>query len=243
MLERGPDVFLKNRTDGSEKTSWLTDEQARKRDNVEVKIIYMTPKEYLQRCAEIFGSTYQNQLLLQECDKNVIDELKQIIVNGTKINLTYLNYAKERGQEGRHRMLALAQLYGWNKLYPVIVFTDADKELADKERRRKEQERYERIIQKCVRDTQRFVYGDDEEVQEQIEYEVERYFDGDPYTLQIEIIPDGYKITLNTATLEYDKDDFNWATEEQSSEEDDLDLSNLTDDELLAILGADDLLS
>lgn len=84
-------------------------------------IEYLTPREYYEACAEIFNSTVQSLVAQRRNDPDSLDWLLDRIENGHKFPLPYVNYA-QKGQEGLHRMLILANNFGWDNItFPVLV--------------------------------------------------------------------------------------------------------------------------
>jgi hypothetical protein len=82
-------------------------------------IIQMTPREYLERCAQLQGNTLENQYNL--LDKTKIRAIAESMSKGHKFDLPYIDYFSEH-QEGRHRVLA-AELHGC-EVVKIAVFTE-----------------------------------------------------------------------------------------------------------------------
>lgn len=96
------------------------DELPSEYSNMRANIEYMSPMEYLMKCAEIQNTTYEDQL--SYIRKSKVDELINLIDNGVKLDMPYLNYVKgQTSQEGRHRAKA-AMEYGVGRI-PVLVIT------------------------------------------------------------------------------------------------------------------------
>ena len=73
----------------------------------------MTADEYIRRCAEeVFGCSVEQAK--RGLIKDNIEKYSQMMKDGVKFNLPYLNLHPYHGpsQEGRHRMLAMAQAFG-----------------------------------------------------------------------------------------------------------------------------------
>lgn len=79
-------------------------------------IAEMSPKEYLECCADIFDSTFENQIY--STFREDIEKYAEKMKSGIKFNMPVLNYADNQ-QEGRHRAQA-AYLAGI-KIIPVLV--------------------------------------------------------------------------------------------------------------------------
>ena len=85
-------------------------------------IQYVTPKEYFEQCAKGFKNTFDDQIRQVEQDDDVIDYLTRVIMEkGKKFPMAYISKSDGSRQEGRHRMYVAAQLFGWNKSFPVLV--------------------------------------------------------------------------------------------------------------------------
>ena len=66
------------------------------------EIVEMSGEEYLQKVAELNGSTFENQLRML-VDWN-IDELEEVVNRGEKLPLPFIHYVA-KAQEGRHRAM------------------------------------------------------------------------------------------------------------------------------------------
>ena len=88
------------------------------------RIVEMTPEEYFQECAKIFGNSVENQKRQTAADKTTLDHLTQVITKYKKrFPIPFINI-KDRTQEGRHRMYVLGELLGWDKKFPVLIIQD-----------------------------------------------------------------------------------------------------------------------
>lgn len=91
---------------------------------VEGHIEYMTASEYLDQCSSyVFGGDAYKGVIGDKVLKYAED-----IRSGDKFPLPYLNFSSVYGpsQEGRHRMLASAKVYGEDEKFPVLVVTGSD---------------------------------------------------------------------------------------------------------------------
>lgn len=85
-------------------------------------IQYITPTQYFEQCAKGFGTTFEAQVRQIENDKEIINWLHRVIFElGKKFPMAYISKSNGSKQEGRHRMYVAAQLFGWNKSFPVLV--------------------------------------------------------------------------------------------------------------------------
>lgn len=121
----GKDIFDTSKTGMSYYDTFLTDNEERDeiRDikGVDGRIVEMSPNEYFEECAKMFGTTaeYEKQTTLEDTDR--IEHLKEVISNYNKrFPITMINrYAN--GQEGRHRMAVAGELFGYDTKFPVLV--------------------------------------------------------------------------------------------------------------------------
>ena len=105
-------------------------EYMRKSKNRDGKIVMMTPDEYYEESAKLFGTSKEN--LVNQRSNQYTDQYVQDMLDGAKFPLPYLNYA-ENTQEGLHRMLAAKRAFGADVKYPVLVVTVYDDEVECKE--------------------------------------------------------------------------------------------------------------
>ena len=205
---------------------WLNSQSARDRDNVKIEIKELSPKEYLEACAEIFGNSFDSQKKQVQNDKDVIQELQDLIKKGVSLNATFLDYVSNPPtQEGRHRMYALAELYGWDKKYPVIIFTPANPEKAKKDQLEKQQEKLYKYIDKAVTNALDYTYRNYDELKDQISYYLENYIDNP----EVKISERGHQLAIIVNGLEYEisQDEFDW-DENKPDPDDDFDIEDLS---------------
>jgi hypothetical protein len=90
-------------------------------------IEYMSPNEYLERCAkDIFNSTYEKTVgNIKKYNSGIISKYAKDMLNGDKFPLPYLDYVYKQ-QEGRHRALAVIEAFGEDSIMPVIVIRPTD---------------------------------------------------------------------------------------------------------------------
>lgn len=208
----------------------LKSSEARKRENREMEIVQMSPKEYFKECAKIFNSTFDSQIRQIKTDDETLNYIKSEIEKGNKLPLTWLDYDADRSQDGRHRMYVLGELFGWDKKYPVAVFTTAD----EKEAERREKEKEVARISKCFYWIEKKLFGYSyrnlDELKEEIEYLISDYLDD----VKVEITQVGNKllIDVNDVELNYNIDDFDWVKEDENRLELDPDDFDVDDIEL-----------
>ncbi len=81
----------------------------------------MTCKQYFDYCEEIFNVPASIQIKETLQDKLVMEHLHDVIYEDKKtFPMPFLNF-KEKTQEGRHRVYAIADIKGWGKSIPVLV--------------------------------------------------------------------------------------------------------------------------
>ncbi len=202
---------------------WLNSQSARDRDNVKIEIKELSPKEYLEACAEIFGNSFESQKKQVQGDREIIEELQDLIKKSISLNATFLDYVSTPPtQEGRHRMYALAELYGWNKKYPVIVFIPADPERAKRDQLEKQQEKLYKYIDKAVTKALNYTYRNYDELKDQISYYLENYINNP----KVKISERGHWLVITVNGLEYEisQDEFDW-DEDKPDPDDEFDLT------------------
>lgn len=205
---------------------WLNSQSARDRGNVKIEIKELSPKEYLEACAEIFGNSFESQKKQIQYDKEIIKELQDLIKKGVSLNVTFLDYVSNPPtQEGRHRMYALAELYGWDKKYPVIIFTPADPERAKRDQLEKQQEKLYKYIDKAVTNALDYTYRNYDELKDQINYYLENYIDNP----KVKISERGHWLVITVNGLEYEisQDEFDW-DESKPDPDDNFDIEDLS---------------
>ena len=83
---------------------------------------YMTPREYFERCAKGFESTFSNQVSQVERDTETLKHLRDVIFKYHKsFPMAFISDSHGDKQEGRHRMYIAAELFGWDKSFPVLL--------------------------------------------------------------------------------------------------------------------------
>ena len=181
--------------------------------NLVGKIVYMTPDEYYKECADnIFYNASVDKLKHQrgEIDRDLIEHLKQVITRfGRRFPLPYLNYAN-RGQEGLHRMMALAELTSWDTEFPVLVIEHADKDRAEREEHQKEIQEIEKRIRLAVREALRYHFTDYEEFKEQLDWSMEdqwRFSDNGTPKYDVVDLGDVFRISIGEAYYDVEKED------------------------------------
>lgn len=183
-----------NKIDSVAKDTYDDIKSGRIKDAI-VQTIQMSPKEYLEACAEIFNTSYDVQIKQMQGDKGVINDLVDVVLNQKKaFPMPYLNYIslenEGRGaQEGRHRMYTLGKLFGFDKKYPVMILKYIDsnkqKELYKQHVYNSEIETIEEVLRDYEYSTNRWEwnFNDLSDVLQDIGYELnKRLVEHYPYT-------------------------------------------------------------
>lgn len=200
--------------------------------NLIATIEYLSPKEYFEECAKIFDSTTQIQIDQIKHDTNTIEKLKQVLFTYKKtFPITYLNYAY-KGQEGRHRMYVVGELFGWNKKYPVLIINWADLNKVNKEKEQEEEARKENIkfnIEKIIDKIKSFTFISVDDIIEELVLRFNCYYNNEDinikqeaYNLIIKIQDVVYKVSIYEFDIEDDFIDYD------DIDIDDIDLSDLS---------------
>ena len=95
------------------------------------EIVMMSPEDYYWMCSQYGFHKYvpvKDLKRQRSANSDLIEEYKEMMQNGTKFDMCYINKA-DHGQEGLHRMMAAGDLYGWNKKYPVLVIDVYDQDV------------------------------------------------------------------------------------------------------------------
>lgn len=231
----GSDIFDSRHTGMSFYDQLITDPKyMEERKNLKAEIVQMTPKQYFEGCAKIFGSSYGSQVNQTQADKNNIEHLKQVIQKyNKKFPITFLNYAQNQ-QEGRHRMYVAGELFGWDTKFPVMIIRWADEERAKNEKEAEIIRDIEQKLHLIERDVKEYRYSNVEEVIQEIEWMADRHL-GERNAKELQINPKDKVIELvyNNVTYEINLDELRF---EEPSEDDEIDDEIIWDDETIAFL-------
>lgn len=213
----------------------------RKNKNLVGEIIYMTPKEYFSGCADIFNSTVEKQISQTKADKHTFDKLMTVLTKyKKKFPIGFLNYA-QRGQEGRHRMLAAAEYSGWETEQPVLVINWADE---DRHRREEEAElkREDDIkIMSACRDALHYRFYNIAELQDEIQCKLNQKFcvsigDDIPFEFYTDDTEREYIVKCGRGEYIFSFDEVKWEEGEPNPDLDldklDIELDELKDDDI-----------
>ena len=92
-------------------------ERARRHRGLEVKIVWMTPWQFLREVAKVEGSSLDRELTMVFPEN--LQRLRKVVESGEKLPMPFLDYANHR-HEGRHRAV-LAEKLKIPKIPVVIV--------------------------------------------------------------------------------------------------------------------------
>lgn len=102
--------------------------------NRKVRVVMMSPREYLEWCAKRFNTTYARQIGTCIYDKKLCDKYIAAFKRGDVFPACYISYHPDDSQEGRHRMYALGQIEGMDTKFPVYEFSVLDEERLKKDK-------------------------------------------------------------------------------------------------------------
>lgn len=167
-------------------------------------IEYMSPNEYLERCAkDIFNSTYEKTVgNIKKYNSNVISKYAKDMLNGDKFPLPYLDYVYKQ-QEGRHRALAVIEAFGEDSIMPVIVIRPTDPT---------EQELKQYAQQRWPEDPEwglEYVKGKYDKFYEEPELEDNEEFNDDEFAIDEEELEDAVTENYEQELLDYINDKYN----------------------------------
>lgn len=98
-------------------------------DGVVYDIVEMTPTQYFELCSKIQGMSPDEIIEFISTDERQIKHIKDVILKyGKKLPLPFISFSDNielSGQEGRHRMYALGEMFGWDEDFPVMLIQDA----------------------------------------------------------------------------------------------------------------------
>ena len=207
----------------------------RDKKNLQGTIVMMSPQKYYEECAtNIFGCSVEKLKKGRgEYDRPIIDKLHSVLnVYKKKLCMPMINYA-DRGQEGLHRMLAIAELFGWDHKVPVLVVNWYDEERAENEKREAKKAEVDRKVEKAISRTLEYRFIDKEDVEIQLQSELDRAFEFDdidvPETINLSETADSLILTFNNYEYPIEKDEIQWR--EETVDEDDTDIDDLESDE------------
>ena len=216
-----------------------TSELAYLRDvkNLKGTVVKMTPKEYYQDCAyKIFNTTTEKLKRERgEYDRPIIEKLKNVVnVYKRKLCMPMINYA-DRGQEGLHRMLAIAELFGGDHEVPVLVVEWYDEERAENEKREAKKAEIDRKVERAISHALEYHFIGKEDLEIQLQGELEKEFEFEdiqvPETIQLKETTNALILTFNNYDYPIEKDEIQWREASVEDDDIDIDIDDLESDE------------
>ena len=97
-------------------------------DGVCYTIIDLTPTQYFELCGKVQEMSPEEIIKFIGMDERQIAHIKDVILKFNKrLPLPYVSFSSAEevsGQEGRHRMYTLGEMFGWDVEFPVMVIQD-----------------------------------------------------------------------------------------------------------------------
>ena len=206
-----------------------------KAKNLVGSIKMMTPREYFTECGRVvFNRTFDSMVKGWSQDTERLDPIRTVIHKYKKqLCMPYINYANP-GQEGLHRMMVAAELYGWDYEFPVLVIEWADKDLAEQEAKEKRYNKIKRLIEETVEETLTYHFNDMSEVKNQLEWELDKAFENrfdEPFK-SFNIIYDDKTVEVSVEDVVYQFDTELIKIEPKSNDEEEIELDDIELDDL-----------
>lgn len=200
---------------------------------------YMSPKEYFQGCSDYgFPNSHpsvQQLIADRQRDVKTLEHLKNVLlIHKHRFPMPVLNKAAN-AQEGLHRMLVVADLFGWDHKVPVLVVDWADPQRAFELQKQQRKRRIEEGIRKAVLQTLRYNFKDLEELKTQLQWELDKVFDYDedvdtPVAFELILQDNIFNVVIGSASYDFDYNDVNFIdTADNEDILDDLDLEDPED--------------
>lgn len=213
---------------GTSELAYLRDKK-----NLKGTIVKMTPTEYYENCAHKIFNTSVEKLKRErgEYDRPIINKLHNVLnVYKKKLCMPMINYA-DRGQEGLHRMLAIAELFGWDYKVPVLVVDWYDEERATREKAEAKKAELDRRVERAIKKALEYRFIDADDVAMQLQSELTREFEFDetiqiPDELTLRETSTSLILTFEGAEYPIDKDDVQWKNNTEI-DDDDIDIDDL----------------
>lgn len=112
---KAKDIFRTDKTDIPVYDNMMNKPAYHKRaKGMTFKIVYMSPDEYLTRCARMFNTPFKYRMI----ESQLVEKYKKRVLNGSKMPLPVID-EKEQSQEGRHRAMVAKEL--GVKRMPVLI--------------------------------------------------------------------------------------------------------------------------
>lgn len=205
-------------------------------------IVSMSPKQYYEQCAKYAWEhpvSVTSLIKQRQANPETINHLKDVVlVYKRKLCMPYINKAN-KAQEGLHRMLAIAEMFGWDHKVPVLVVDWYDPQRAEKEQQEKQQTRIDKFVNDAINDAIEYHYNSLDEIDMQLVHELTQQFEYEdnidvPKSLELVDKRGNIDFNFNGKLYSISKDDIKWC-EKSDESDDELDDFNYEDaDEFLA---------
>lgn len=182
-------------------------EYMQKNKNLTSHIEYITPRQYFEESAKIFGNNFNTQVNQIKADKGTIEYLKKVIrVAKKKFPLPFLDYAHNT-QEGRHRMYVAGELTTWDTKFPVLIVDYYDKDLQKKIENKRTQDKLDAIVREAVRKALPYKYTAKNEFITELEYTLSNIVGKDA-------TPDSVEFTNGDVVVKYNGGEYSFPEDE-----------------------------
>lgn len=238
-VERGDDIF-DDRTHVPFYDNLFTDPTyMREKENLVGHIEMLSPREYYQECADkIFNCSVSNLMTSRRMDDKVNSDIEEIITKYKRqVFLPYINYA-EKGQEGLHRMLVAAKLFGWDHKFPVLIINWADEDRAKRRELAKYEEQVSRYIKNAVNKALKYEYKSYDEFKRDLKYYLDielNYIDVTIDTYEVSHTEDTTTVAVNGIEYKFAKRAINLSLSDNIEDDEDLGNFEYSDEELYDI--------
>lgn len=179
-LRNKENVFDTHKSEYSYYQEYLDDpKNTNKKNKTTSQIVYMSPNEYYQELKKVFpGQTAESQkrsMELPEEQEIINGMINTLLTTNEKLPIPYLNFAEDKPQqEGRHRMYAVGELYGWDTKFPVLEIN-----WTEQGKQENEDEQINKIINKAIYKTLQYSYVTYDEFLEELKYQVTNQFENE----------------------------------------------------------------
>lgn len=203
-------------------------EYYKNKKNLIGKIEYLTPQQYYDYCAKyVFTNSSSDDLKNQrKADKKSIETIDTVLRNDVQLPMTVINIA-EKQQEGLHRMLYLAEIYGWNDIrFPVLIVDYYNKDLQYEINHQKYINKITKDLESAILEALEYRYNSFEDFVEELQWTIDKAFqyydefDGvDNIPFKIEAKGDNIEVSiLDIDPISFDKSEIQFKDNNDSEE-------------------------
>ena len=179
-LRNKENVFDEHKSEYSYYQEYLDNpEKSNEKHKTTSQIIYMSPNEYYKELEKVFpGQTAESQKRNMESPEEqeiIKGMINTLLTTNEKLPIPYLNFAGNKPQqEGRHRMYAVGELYGWNTKFPVLEIN-----WTEQGKKENEDEQINKIINRAIDKALQYSYVTYDEFLEELKYQVTNQFENE----------------------------------------------------------------